>query len=133
MKTSLTFSLLFVVFAAVAQSKLELPRTEFYFDLSETSIAIKAGQSKQVVLSITRSKSFAKEKGMLGLQSTLPKGVSISYEPKEGIFETSVATISVASDAAAGIYQIVLSAMLSTKKKGEILKLTVNTDEVATK
>jgi hypothetical protein len=131
MKTSLTFSLLFVVFAAVAQSKLELPRTEFYFDLSETSIAIKAGQSKQVVLSITRSKSFAK--GMLGLQSTLPKGVSISYEPKEGIFETSVATISVASDAAAGIYQIVLSAMLSTKKKGEILKLTVNSDEVATK
>jgi hypothetical protein len=59
------------------------------------------------------------------LQSTLPKGVSVSYEPKEGIFETSVVTISVSSDAPAGAYQIVLSAMLSTKKKGEIVKLTV--------
>jgi uncharacterized membrane protein len=133
MKTLFTLSLLFVAALVMAQTKVALPRTDFTVVLSESSLAIKPGESKQVTLSIARSKYFAKEKATLGLQSTLPKGVSVSYEPKEGIFETSVVTISVSSDAPAGAYQIVLSAMLSTKKKGEIVKLTVGIDEVAVK
>jgi hypothetical protein len=59
--------------------------------------------------------------------------VIISYEPKEGNFESSVATISVAADAPVGVHQLVLSAMLSTKKKGTILKLTVGVEQVAAK
>jgi hypothetical protein len=133
MKTFITFSLLFAVAAAMAQTKAVAPRTEFTLDLSESSIAIKPGQSKQVTISIARSKYFAKEKATLGLQSSLPQGVTISYEPNEGNFETSVATISVALDAVVGVHQIVLSAMVSTKKKGAILKLAVSNDEVAAK
>ncbi|MCA6378310.1 MAG: hypothetical protein IM574_09800 [Cytophagales bacterium] len=57
----------------------------------------------------------------------------ISYEPKEGNFETSIATIAVAPDAANGVHQLVLSAMLSTKKKGTILKVTIGTDQIAAK
>jgi hypothetical protein len=132
MKTLFTFSLLFVVALVMAQTKA-VPRTEFTIDLSESSLAIKPGESKQVTVSIARSKYFAKEKAILGLQSSLPQGVTISYEPKEGNFETSVATISVAPDTAVGIHQIVLNAMISTKKKGSILKLSISNDEVAIK
>jgi hypothetical protein len=133
MKTALTFSLLLVVAVAMAQTKAVLPRTEFTIDLSEASIAIKPGESKQVTVMIARSKYYAKEKATLGLQSSLPQGVTISYEPREGNFESSVATILVASDAPVGVHQLVLSAMLNTKKKGTILRLTVGADQVATK
>ena len=132
MKTLFTLSLLFVAALVMAQTKA-VPRTEFTIDLSESSLVIKPGESKQVTVSIARSKYFAKEKAILGLQSSLPQGVTISYEPKEGNFETSVATISVAPDTAVGAYQIVLNAMISTKKKGAILKLLVGNDQVAVK
>jgi hypothetical protein len=132
MKTLITFCLLFVASLLVAQTK-ELPRTDFTIDLSETALTLKPGESKQVTISIARSKYFAKEKAILGLQSTLPQGVTLVYEPKEGNFETSVATLSVAPDAAIGTYQLILSAMLSTKKKGTILKLSIANDAIAVK
>lgn len=133
MKTLFTLSFLFVAAFVMAQTKTELPRTEFTINLSESNLTIKPGESKQVTVSIARSKYFAKEKAILGLQSSLPQGVTISYDPKEGNFETSVATISVASDTAVGVHQIVLNAMVSTKKKGTILKLSVSNDQVAVK
>ncbi len=132
MKTIITLSLLFVASLVIAQTK-ELPRTEFTIDLSETALVLKPGESKQVTVSIARSKYYSKEKAILGLQSTLPQGVTLVYEPKEGNFETSVATLSIAPDAAVGTYQLILSAMLSAKKKGTILKLTVANDAMAVK
>jgi hypothetical protein len=131
MKTLLTVSLLFAASLVMAQTKAALPRTDFTIDLSESTLTVKPGESKQVTISIARSKYFAKEKAILGLQSSLPQGVTISYEPKEGNFETSMATISVAPETAIGVHQIVLNAMLSTKKKGAILKLAVSNDQVA--
>jgi hypothetical protein len=131
MKTLFTLSLVFVAVLAMAQTKGALPRTEFTIDLSESTLTIKPGESKQVTISIARSKYFAKEKAILGLQSSLPQGITISYEPKEGNFETSVATITVAPETAIGVHQIVVNAMLSTKKKGAILKLAVSNDQVA--
>jgi hypothetical protein len=133
MKTALTLSLFFVFAIATAQTKTELPRTDFTIDLSQSSLMINPGESRQVTVSIARSKYYSREKAILGLQSSLPQGVTVSYEPKEGNFESSVATISVASDAPVGVHQLVLSAMLSTKKKGTILRVTVGTDQIAAK
>jgi hypothetical protein len=116
MKTALTLSFLFAFALVSAQTKTEIPRTDFTIDLSESSLMIKPGESKQVTVSIARSKYYAKEKAILGLQSSLPQGVTVSYEPKEGNFESSIATVTVAQDAANGVHQLVLSAMLSTKK-----------------
>jgi len=133
MKTALTLSFLFAFALVSAQTKTEIPRTDFTIDLSESSLMIKPGESKQVTVSIARSKYYAKEKAILGLQSSLPQGVTVSYEPKEGNFESSIATVTVAQDAANGVHQLVLSAMLSTKKKGTILRVTVGADQVVAK
>ena len=133
MKTLLTLSFLFVVVLSFAQSTSELPRTEFTINLSESSLTLKPGETKQVTVSILRSKHFSKEKATMGLLSSLPQGITITYEPKEGNFENSVATIAAASDAALGISQLALSATLSTKKKGAILKLVVSNDPMVSK
>ncbi len=127
MKTIITSLFLFVSVAAFSQTK------DFTIDLSESSIAIKPGESKQVTVSIVRSKYFAKEKAVLGLQSALPQGVTLTYDPKEGNFDNSNALISIAADATPGTYNIVLSATLNTKRKGSILKVTIGSDQVAAK
>jgi hypothetical protein len=131
MKTLFTLSFLFVAAMVVAQTKTELPRTDFVVNLSESSLTLKPGESKQVTVSIVRSKYYAKEKAILGLMGQLPKGITVTYEPAEGNFESSVATLSAAADVLPGTYNIVLSTMLSVKKKGEILKVTV--DQVSVK
>ena len=133
MKTLFTLSFLFVSAMVVAQTKTELPRTDFVVNLSESSLTLKPGESKQVIVSIVRSKYYAKEKAILGLMGQLPKGITVTYEPAEGNFESSVATLSAAADVLPGTYNIVLSTMLSVKKKGEILKVTVAADQVAVK
>jgi hypothetical protein len=133
MKTLFTLSFLFVAAMVVAQTKTELPRTDFVVNLSESSLTLKPGESKQVIVSIVRSKYYAKEKAILGLMGQLPKGITVTYEPAEGNFESSVATLSAAADVLPGTYNIVLSTMLSVKKKGEILKVTVAADQVSVK
>lgn len=133
MKTLFTLSFLFVAAMVVAQTKTELPRTDFVVNLSESSLTLKPGESKQVIVSIVRSKYYAKEKAILGLMGQLPKGITVRYEPTEGNFESSVATLSATADVLPGTYNIVLSTMLSVKKKGEILKVTVAADQVSVK
>lgn len=133
MKTLFTLSFLFVAAMVVAQTKTELPRTDFLVNLSESSLTLKPGESKQVTVSIVRSKYYAKEKAVLGLMGQLPKGITVTYEPAEGNFERSVATLSAAADALPGTYNVIISTMLSVKKKGEILRVTVASDQVAVK
>jgi hypothetical protein len=133
MKTPLTLLFLFVAALTFGQTPTERPRTEFTIDLSESSLTLKPGETKQVTVLLNRSKYYAKEKATLGFLSSLPKGITVTYEPKEGNFDSSVATIVAAPDATVGAYQLVLSGMLSTKKKGTILKLTVSNEQLAGK
>ena len=132
MKTLLSLPLFFLAVSSFAQTA-ELPRTDFTVNLSESIITIKPGETKQVTVSIARSKYYAKEKAKLGFLSSLPNGVTATYEPSEGNIESSVVTIVAAADAAVGVYQIAPSATLNTKRKGTLLKLVVTTDQVAAK
>lgn len=127
MKTLLTLFFVSAISFAVAQSTLEAPRTEFNLALSESSLSLKPGTTKTVMLSIARSKSFSKQKAKLGVLSALPEGITVTYEPSSGLFDNTIATIAIAPEVPVGEYQIVLSAELATKKKGSILKLNVGT------
>ncbi len=125
MKTTLTAFLTFIAFGLLAQTTTEIPRQEFTIQLSEGSLSIKPGESKTVSLSVLRSKSFKNGSVKLGTSSVLPAGVSISFEPTEGNIESSVATITVAPEAVAGTYSLILNGMMYHKSKGSVLKLEV--------
>jgi hypothetical protein len=133
MKTLITICIALTAYGAFGQTKKELPRTEFAIDLSESSVTIRPGESKSVNVLITRSKYFANVKAKFGFSSALPKGVTVRFEPAEGLVESSVATIVVAADAPAGSYSLVPDATLSHKTKGTILKLVVTSENVASK
>lgn len=120
----LIVALVAVTSAATAQEKA-VPRTEYTVSVSENTVQVKPGESKEITVSIVRSKSYAKADAKLGLSSALPEGITVSYAPAEGLFESSVATISAAADAKAGEYQIILRTSVNNKVKGSIVKLIV--------
>jgi hypothetical protein len=121
------FTILFAASGAAlfAQERIA-PRTEFTVTLSATAVEAKPGETKSVDVILNRSKSYAKSNAKLGLSSGLPAGVTIVFEPAEGVIESSVAKISVGSEVKAGTYTIILNSVIQNKSKGKTLKLTVN-------
>ena len=133
MKTTFTFLLLFVMATAFAQTNTVLPRTEFVISLSETSLSLKPGETRQVMIEVLRSRSFAKAKATLGVSSVLPQGITVSFEPTEGNFQSGVATITASPNTLIGTYNLVLNGTINYKTKGAILKLAVANENVASK
>ena len=119
-----------VTFSAAAQEKVA-PRTEYSVSLSENKIQVKPGESKEVTISILRSKSFAKAQAKLGLSSGLPEGITIGFAPAEGLFDSSVATLTVSPNTKEGEYSVILKSTLNNKIKGTIIKLIVTSSPVA--
>lgn len=101
------------------------PRTEYSVSLSENVVKLKPGETKQVTVSILKSKGYARSAAKLGLSSSLPAGITIAYEPAEGMFESSVASFTAAADSKAGEYQVILKTTVNNKIKGSIVKVVV--------
>jgi hypothetical protein len=110
--------------ASVAQEKTA-PRTEFTVELSTSLLEIKAGETKELTLTLNRSKQYSKSKATLGLSSGLPEGVSVTFEPTEGVVDNSVVKVAVAQHTKAGNYMIILNSTMQHKSKGATLKLIV--------
>jgi len=113
-----------IVSAAIAQDKTA-PRTEYSVSLSEKVVNLKPGETKQVTISLLKSKSYSHSKAKLGLSSTLPEGVTVAFEPAEGVFDNSVASISANPTAKEGEYQIIIKTTINNKIKGSIVKVVV--------
>lgn len=116
--------------ASVAQEKTA-PRTEFTVELSTSSLEIKAGETKELTLTLNRSKQYSKSKATLGLSSGLPEGVTITFEPTEGVVDNSIVKVAVAQHTKAGNYMIILNSTMQHKSKGATLKLVVTGTEEA--
>ncbi|HEY5750599.1 MAG TPA: hypothetical protein VIU12_31270 [Chryseolinea sp.] len=130
-----TFLFLFVwtvcVVTASAQEK-PAPRSEFAIELSASSIEIKTGESRDVTVHLNRSKGYSKSKGVLGLSSGLPEGVTVSFEPATDVTTESIAKIAVAKTAKPGNYTLILNGTMERKTKGTTLMLTVREGEPTT-
>lgn len=113
-----------VVSVSIAQDKTA-PRSEYFVSLSEKIVNLKPGETKQVTVSLLKSKSYSRSKAKLGLSSTLPEGITVAFEPAEGVFDESVASISANSTAKEGQHQIIINTTINNKIKGSIVKVVV--------
>ena len=112
------------VISGYAQEKTA-PRTEYSVSLSENVVKLKPGETKQLTVSVLKSKSYSRSATKLGLSSTLPAGVTVAFEPAEGMFESSVATFTAAADSKAGEFQVILKTSVNNKIKGSIVKVVI--------
>lgn len=106
------------------------PRKEYVISLSTNAISLAPGETKQVQVLINRSKTFLKGQVELGLSSSLPEGVTITFEPAKGQINSSVATITASAQAAAGQYPIIIKSRLKNLNKGSIISITVEGNSV---
>lgn len=128
MKKLLLFA--FVLLAAsvnygYAQEKTA-PRTDYSVSVSENIVKIKPGETKQLTVTILKSKAFSRSTVKLGLSSSLPEGLTVAYAPAEGTFDSSTASFTAAADLKAGEYQVILKTNLNNKIKGSIVKVVVD-------
>lgn len=129
MKKLIVFSIVLVAATLTkgnAQEKTA-PRTEYSVSLSENVVRLKPGETKQLTVSILKSKSYSRSTAKLGLSSSLPTGVTVLYAPADGLFENSVVSFTAAADAKEGEYQVILKTTVNNKIKGSIVKVVVET------
>jgi hypothetical protein len=121
---------LFVLFLAAASvcsyaQQVEIPQKEFAVSLSEENVTLARGENKSVDVRILKSKAYQKGKVKMGLSSSLPAGVTLSFDPESGSADLSRATITALADAQPGTYSVIVNATINYKTKGSILKISV--------
>jgi hypothetical protein len=127
MKNTLSFLILlaFAASSALAQQS-EAPRTEYTISVSDPVVTLKPGETKTTTLVLLKSRLYTKSKATLGFSSVLPEGLTISYEPAEGVFDSSAVTISASTSLPEGQYQVILKSTINHKIKGTVLKVVVD-------
>lgn len=118
--------LLFITTSVVlAQETVALPAKEFAIALSQNTLEVKPGETRELEIILQRSRSYSKLKADMNLSSSLPDGIEISFDPSSGILENTKAIIKAAENATPGNYTIILNAAMNHKNKGAMLKLIV--------
>ena len=115
----------------VGYAQPQTPSKEFAIVLSEDNIDISANETKEVEIRILRSKSYLKGSATLGLSSSLPQGIEVSFSPESGNFETAKVIIKSSDTVVPGRYSLVINAKLNGKTKGSIVKLNVSDKVIA--
>jgi len=117
---------LMLVALSVSGQNLEIPQNEFVLSFSKQQLELSRGEKADVEILILKSKSYRKSKAKMGLSSGLPKGVTITFSPDKGTFDSTLANVSIQADATPGQYMLILHATLNNKTKGSIIKLLIN-------
>jgi hypothetical protein len=125
MKQFLTILTLVLLTAANVHAQQTAPRTEYAVALSEDAITLKPGESKTITLTLLKSKQYSKGKVALAFSSSIPQGLTVSYDPAEGVIDSTTVTVVAANDAKEGSYQVILKSSIHNRIKGTVLKITV--------
>ena len=121
--------LILVSISLLGYAQPQTPPKEFAIVLSPEKVDISSNETKEVEIRILRSKSYLKGTVTLGLSSSLPQGIEVSFSPETGNFETAKVIIKSSETVVPGLYSLIINAKLNGKTKGSIVKLNV-TDKV---
>jgi hypothetical protein len=124
MKSFIVVMLISASIVSYAQN-VEIPQKEFTLSLSDETVTLARGEFKTVDVRILKSKSYQKGKVKMGLSSSLPNGITLSFEPEKGDSDLSQAKITALPEAVPGTYSIIVNATINYKTKGSILKIAV--------
>lgn len=120
----LTLLLFAASFKSFAQN-VALPQKEFVLSLSEESVKIVRGESKTIQIRSLKSKAYQKSEMKMGLSSSLPIGLQLSFTPENGKVDLTQATITASPEITPGEYSVILNSTINYKTKGSILEVTI--------
>lgn len=116
--------IVFVLFASVTFAQNKKLLKEYVVTVDQTAVSLNNGGSTTINFNFEKSKSFANSKVTMVAPSNLPEGLTVTFEPQEGKFETAKATLT-ANNVRPGTYNIILSSIIQNNKKGNLVSVTV--------
>ncbi|MBS1508508.1 MAG: hypothetical protein JSS79_17855 [Bacteroidetes bacterium] len=123
-KIKLLLGLLAISLTVGAQN-VEIPHRDFSLSFSNDKMELARGETTQMDINILKGEGYRKGKVKMGLSSSVPEGVKITFDPDNGNFDSTKVNVSANANALPGTYSLILSATLNYKTKGSILKLTI--------
>ncbi len=129
MKPLVVLFLMSLSFSGYTQT--QMPKKEFAIVLSQDNVEISASESKEVEINILRSKAYLKSSAVMGLSSSLPKGIEVTFSPEKGNFDMTKIIIKSSDVVAPGQYSLIVKATLNGRTKGAIIKLDVRDKVIA--
>lgn len=132
MKTLPLLVLSFVCCNVVFAQELTTPKKEFEMFLAQNVVDIKPGETKAVAITLQRSRSYSKLNADMNLSSSLPEGIQITFDPRNGAIENTTAIITATETARPGNYTIIVNCTINHKNKGSMLKLNIKTPDAVT-
>ena len=125
MKYYCTVIVLLVLIQSLKAQDATLPAKEFIIRAKTSKVEISRGGQGAVEVEILRSKSYQRPEATLSLGSSVPAGITVTYDPEKGVTDHATVSIQVSSQAAPGDYTVILNCTVKNKTKGVILKLKV--------
>jgi hypothetical protein len=120
------FALFFLGISFIGNAQVvEIPEKEFVVSLSEETLNIARWETKKIDVRILKSKAYRKGKMKMGISSSLPAGIKMTFNPEIGNADVVEATITALPEAFSGVYSLIVNSTINYKTKGSILKLTV--------
>jgi hypothetical protein len=125
------FILFLVCVSLAGYAQTPPPAKEFTVGVSASNVEIAANETREIEITILRSKSYLKGSTVMGLSSSLPKGIDVVFSPDKGEFETTRMIIKASEVVAPGQYSLIVNATLRGKTKASIVKLNVTGKTIA--
>lgn len=114
--------------ATVAQ---EIPKKEFTISVSDKNIAVQPGETKKYFVTLNRSKSYKNTEIDLLIDTSLPEGITVSFENGLDPMINRVMVVTATNNAAPYNKAVILKGKSLRASKGVMLNLSVN-DEAYT-
>lgn len=111
--------------SSVATIAQEVPKKEFTLSIAEKNIAIQPGETKKYEVTLNRSKSYKKTSIDLLIDSSLPEGVTVSFENGANPMIDRVMIVSVAENASPTTKPVILKGKSLRASKGVMLNLNI--------
>ena len=125
MKTLTLLFLSIITFSLHAQ-EVAPPKKEFIITLSQDKVELSRGETKDIDVHLTKSKSYQKSDAKMGFSSSLPAGVEITFSPDRGKFDLTKVSIKATDAVAPGQYTVVVNATMNYKTKASVLKINIS-------
>lgn len=104
----------------------EIPKKEFTITVSEKNIAVQPGETKKYDITLNRSKSYKKTSIDLLIDSSLPEGVSVSFENGTNPMINRVMIVTASDSAAPMNKAVILKGKSLRTSKGVMLNLSID-------
>ncbi|MFY0625646.1 MAG: hypothetical protein JXR07_05095 [Reichenbachiella sp.] len=131
MKTIKLFSVLIATLFATTIYAQEIPKKEFTISIAEKNIQLLPGETKEISVTLNRSKSYSKTKITLAMGSTLPEGISVIFEDGTNPLNERVMIINSAFETSPFQKTMILKAKSSRSTKAIMMNVSLDTQSLS--